>query len=89
MNEKVGRLTGKKTQAGRDVYETPEGEMVSEKSTTFMYKGKKYTTALKSESKKFPGGYKDIIKQHKTSKKKRNTGGMNPDAKSSRYRYGI
>ena len=56
---------------------------------TFMYKGKKYTTALKSESKKFPGGYKDIIKQHKTSKKKRNTGGMNPDAKSSRYRYGI
>ena len=54
-----------------------------------MYKGKKYTTALKSESKKFPGGYKDIIKQHKTSKKKRNTGGMNPDAKSSRYRYGI
>ena len=40
MAEKVGRLTGKKTQAGRDVYETPEGEMVSEKSTTFMYKGK-------------------------------------------------
>jgi len=55
---------------------------------TFMYKGKKYTTALKSEGKKFPGGYKDIIKQHTTSKKKRNIG-MNPDAKSSRYKYGI
>ena len=26
----VGEKTGKKTQAGRDVYETPEGEMVSE-----------------------------------------------------------
>ena len=44
MNEKVGRLTGKKTQAGRDVYETPEkdgtphgSEMVSEKSTTFEF----------------------------------------------------
>ena len=36
----VGKKTGKKTQAGRDVYETPEGEMVSEKSTTFEYKGK-------------------------------------------------
>lgn len=36
----VGKKTGKKTQAGRDVYETPEGEMVSEKSTTFKYKGK-------------------------------------------------
>ena len=47
MAEKVGRKTGKKTQAGRDVYETPEkggtphgSEMVSEKSTTFEYKGK-------------------------------------------------
>ena len=37
---KVGKKTGKQTQAGRDVYETPEGEMVSEKSTTFEYKGK-------------------------------------------------
>ena len=36
----VGRKTEKKTQAGRDVYKTPEGEMVSEKSTTFKYKGK-------------------------------------------------
>ena len=38
--EKVGALTNKSTQAGRDVYETSEGEMVSEKSTTFQYKGK-------------------------------------------------
>jgi hypothetical protein len=36
----VGKSTGKKTQAGREVYETPDGEMVSEKSTTFNYKGK-------------------------------------------------
>ena len=36
----VGKDTGKKTQVGRTVYETPEGEMVSEKSTTFKYKGK-------------------------------------------------
>ena len=36
----VGKKTGKKTQAGRNVYKTPEGEMVSEKSTTFKYKGK-------------------------------------------------
>jgi hypothetical protein len=35
----VGTKTNKKTQAGRDVYKTPEGEMVSEKSTTFKYKG--------------------------------------------------
>ena len=39
----VGRATGKKTQAGREVYETSEGDMnysVSEKSTTFKHKGK-------------------------------------------------
>jgi hypothetical protein len=36
----VGKKTGKQTQTGRDVYETPEGEMVSEKSTTFEYKDK-------------------------------------------------
>ena len=36
----VGEKTDKKTQAGRDVYKTPKGEMVSEKSTTFEYKGK-------------------------------------------------
>ena len=35
----VGKATGEKTQAGREVYETPEGEMISEKSTTFKYKG--------------------------------------------------
>ena len=35
----VGKRTGKRTQVGRDVYETSEGEMVSEKSTTFKYKG--------------------------------------------------
>jgi len=35
----VGTKTNKKTQAGRDVYKTSEGEMVSEKSTTFKYKG--------------------------------------------------
>ena len=39
-DEKIGTKTDKKTQAGRDVYKTPEGEMVSEKSTTFEYKGK-------------------------------------------------
>ena len=39
-NKKVGTKTGKQTQAGRDVYVTPEGENVSEKSTTFKYKGK-------------------------------------------------
>ena len=38
--DEVGNSTGKKTQAGRKVYETPDGEMVSEKSTTFEYKGK-------------------------------------------------
>ncbi len=35
----VGSKTGKTTQAGKDVYETSAGEMVSEKSTTFKYKG--------------------------------------------------
>jgi hypothetical protein len=38
--DKVGSKTEKKTQAGRNVYKTPEGEMVSEKSVTFKYKGK-------------------------------------------------
>ena len=36
---KVGTKTGKSTQAGRDVYKTEDGENVSEKSTTFKYKG--------------------------------------------------
>ena len=35
----VGKRTSKRTQVGRDVYETSEGEMVSEKSTTFKHKG--------------------------------------------------
>ena len=39
-DEKVGNKTNKTTQVGRDVYETSDGEMVSEKSTTFQYKGK-------------------------------------------------
>ena len=38
-NKKVGAKTGKSTQAGRDVYKTEDGENVSEKSTTFKYKG--------------------------------------------------
>ena len=38
-DEKVGIKTGKSTQAGRDVYKTEDGENVSEKSTTFKYKG--------------------------------------------------
>ena len=38
-NKKVGTKTGKSTQAGRDVYKTEDGENVSEKSTTFKYKG--------------------------------------------------
>jgi hypothetical protein len=36
----VGTQTGSKTQAGRDVYKTPDGKMVSERSTTFKHKGK-------------------------------------------------
>jgi len=39
-DNKVGTKINKTTQAGRDVYETPEGEMVSEKSTTFKYDDK-------------------------------------------------
>tara|TARA_R110002126_G_scaffold82842_8_gene202788 strand:- start:875 stop:2674 length:1800 start_codon:yes stop_codon:yes gene_type:complete len=38
-DKKVGTKTGKSTQAGRDVYKTEGGENVSEKSTTFKYKG--------------------------------------------------
>ena len=40
MSDKVGKKIGKKTQAGKDVYETPEGKNVSEISSTFEYKGK-------------------------------------------------
>ena len=38
-DEEVGTKTNKKTQAGRDVYETSDGEMVSEKSITFEVDG--------------------------------------------------
>ncbi len=38
-DKKVGIKTDRQTQAGKDVYVTPEGENVSEKSTTFKYKG--------------------------------------------------
>ncbi len=40
MSDKVGKKIGKKTQAGKDVYKTPEGKNVSEISSTFEYKGK-------------------------------------------------
>jgi hypothetical protein len=40
MADKIGTKTDKQTQAGRDVYVTSKGENVSEKSTTFKYKGK-------------------------------------------------
>ena len=55
MAETVGTKTEQKTSAGKDVYKTPEGESVSEKSVTIkfgdnayvnapsIYKGKKYT----------------------------------------------
>jgi hypothetical protein len=55
MANKVGTKTGQKTSAGKDVYKTPEGESVSEKSVTIkfgenayvnapsIYKGKRYT----------------------------------------------
>ena len=36
-NKKVGIKTGEKTTAGRDVYKTPEGESVSEKSVTIKF----------------------------------------------------
>ena len=38
-DKKVGTKTNKTTQVGRPVYKTANGEMVSEKSTTFKYKG--------------------------------------------------
>ena len=37
MAEKVGKKTGEKTKAGRDVYLTPDGERVSEKSVTIKF----------------------------------------------------
>ena len=39
VKEKVGVFTDEISTAGRPIYKTPEGEMVSEKSTTFKYKG--------------------------------------------------
>jgi len=39
VDKKVGVKTNKTTQAGRSVYRTSDGEMVSEKSATFKYKG--------------------------------------------------
>jgi len=38
--EKVGEPTGEMSTVGRPIYKTSKGEMVSEKSTTFKYKGK-------------------------------------------------
>jgi len=37
MADKVGKKTGEKTKAGRDVYLTPDGERVSEKSVTIKF----------------------------------------------------
>src|SRR5210317_37740 len=44
-DNKVGKKTGKKTTAGRDVYETPEGESVSEKSVTIKFGENAYVNA--------------------------------------------
>ena len=45
MAEKVGKKTGKTTSAGRDVYITPEGENVSEKSVTIKFDDNSYVNA--------------------------------------------
>ena len=44
-DKKVGTKTGKKTNAGRDVYKTPEGESVSEKSVTIKFGENAYVNA--------------------------------------------
>jgi len=44
-NKKVGTKTGKKTTAGKDVYKTPEGESVSEKSVTIKFGENAYVNA--------------------------------------------
>jgi hypothetical protein len=44
-NKKVGTKTGEKTTAGRDVYKTPEGESVSEKSVTIKFGENAYVNA--------------------------------------------
>ena len=45
MAEKVGKKTDKTTTAGRDVYITPEGEAVSEKSVTIKFDDNSYVNA--------------------------------------------
>ena len=45
MDDKVGTKTGQKTKAGRDVYKTPEGESVSEKSVTIKFDDNAYVNA--------------------------------------------
>jgi len=45
MADKVGTKTGEKTKAGRDVYKTPEGENVSEKSVTIKFGENAYVNA--------------------------------------------
>lgn len=44
-DNKVGKKTGKKTTAGKDVYKTPEGESVSEKSVTIKFGENAYVNA--------------------------------------------
>jgi len=45
MDDKVGTKTGQKTKEGRDVYKTPEGESVSEKSVTIKFDDNAYVNA--------------------------------------------
>ena len=45
MAEKVGQKTNKKSTAGKTIYKTPEGEMVSEKSVTSKFGENAYVNA--------------------------------------------
>jgi hypothetical protein len=45
MAEKVGQKTNKKSTAGKTIYKTPEGEMVSEKSVTIKFGENAYVNA--------------------------------------------
>ncbi len=45
MAETVGTKTEQKTSAGKDVYKTPEGESVSEKSVTIKFGDGAYVNA--------------------------------------------
>jgi len=45
MAETVGTKTEQKTSAGKDVYKTPEGESVSEKSVTIKFGDEAYVNA--------------------------------------------